>query len=152
MMIRESITINADPMEVWAVVADPSLAPGWNPKIVEVETMSAGRPQAGSRYRITYEMSGRRSSFDAEITTFEPPQKLVLELTGGPPPTAGTVREIFELRRSNRGTRVRQSINMSRSGMNLLLRLLLGSLHRIGRPVGKRYLETLKELVEGRNG
>src|SRR5512147_2101817 len=72
MRIREESTMRADAGRAWALVCDPRRHGEWNPRIVATEVYGDGVPGRGMRYRITYEMSGRQSEFDAEVVEFTP--------------------------------------------------------------------------------
>ena len=107
---------------------------------------------AGFRYRITYEMKRKTSEYSAEVEECREPERLVIRLTEGTLPFDGSVRETYHLRRTSKGTRLIQFVDLRESGMHPVARFFIGLLHRMGRPVGKRYLVTLKELIEAQTG
>lgn len=131
------------------MVSDPEMLPRWNPKVVHATPASMGDPRQGYRYRVTHRFGRRIETRDVIIESFVPPASLRLRLTGGALPSGASVVESWQLERVERGTRVTQTIDMSQSGMALPWRILLALLHRMGRPVGHRYLDVLRLLIEG---
>ncbi len=149
MILRDQIVIERSAQEVWPYVENPERMMSWNPKVKKVTRAHwDGRPGVGFRYGIMYEMSGKVGEMEAEVTTYEPPFRLVIRLTGGRLPEKAYVEEIYELSEDNGRTLLRQKIIMHHSGINIVFRLLIFFVSRFGRPTGKTYLETLKGLVE----
>lgn len=67
--IRTEITIDATPEEVYAVVADVTAHPDWNPTIVEAE----GTGELGARLRLRMQPTdGRGMTFRPTVTAAEP--------------------------------------------------------------------------------
>jgi uncharacterized protein YndB with AHSA1/START domain len=159
------VRIEAPPDLVWQVVEDPAWMGEWNPKVTGVELLSSGSRSQGSRFRVDYTMRGKSARFSAEIEEYRQPERLVLRLTEGYLPPGVCVRETYELRPVSSGTRwgrvaskggglgaqhtrLIRTIDLSASGLSLIVRVVLGLLSRFGKPVEKRYLERLKEIVE----
>ena len=147
MTILESVRINCPPDRVWRFVEDPGLMKQWNPKVQWVTGGGEKRGQ-GFVYGITYVMSGKAQEFRGEYVTYEPPRLLVIRLTNEMMPQGVFAEERYTLTDNGSSTLLEQRIEFPNSGVNIFWRLLIAFITRFGKPVGKRYLETLKELVE----
>ena len=88
------------------------------------------------------------SEFLAEFVHFEPPTKLVIRHTGGPDSQNRVIEEMYELSERDGGTFLIQTIHIDNAGINIFLRFLVWLIQRWGRPTGKRYLETLRDIIE----
>jgi uncharacterized protein YndB with AHSA1/START domain len=152
MILKDTVQIKSPPEKVWAFIEDPQRMKSWNPKVQTVSLISWGERNVGYRYRITYVMSQKAREFLAEITEYKKPERLVLHLTESDHPTRSSVDEIYQLSPTGEWTLLEQRIEINNSGMNIFLRLLVFFIMRFGKPTGKKYLETLKELVEGQTG
>lgn len=148
MILKDTVQIKTSPDKVWTFIEDPERMKLWNPKVQRVSSISWGTRAVGYRYRITYAMSGKTSEFLAEIIEYRPPEKLVIRLTEGNLPTGSTIDEVYELSATAEGTLLEQRIEIHNSGINIFWRLLLAFISRFGKPMGQKYLEKLKELVE----
>ena len=151
MKLIDEVFINRPAAPVWAFLEHPANMLLWNPKVKRVSPSSyAGRPQQGYRYAITYQMHERASAseFLAEFVYFEPTSKLVIRHTGGLSPQNSVIEEIYELSERDGGTSLRQSIHITNSGIPFFFRILIWMIQRWGKPTGKRYLETLRDIIE----
>ena len=150
MKLLENVFINRSAATVWAFLEHPANMPLWNPKVKRVSPSSFAHPQQGYRYAITYQMHERAnaSEFLAEFVHFEPPTKLVIRHTGGLSPRNSVIEEMYELSERDGGTSLRQTIHIENPGIPVFFRLLIWLIQRWGKPTGKRYLETLRDMVE----
>lgn len=116
----------------------------------QVSPSSFSEPMQGYSYAITYQMreTSRALEFLAEFTHFKPFSKLVIRHTGGPAPHDRVIEEIYDLSERNGGTFLTQTIHIEKSGINIFFRFLIWIIQRYGKPVGKPYLATLKEIIE----
>ena len=151
MKLVNSIFINRPAGTVWAFLENPVNMLLWNPKVKHVSPSSFSGPQQGYRYAITYQMHerARASEFLAEFVHFEPLSKLVIRHTGGHSPHLRVIEEIYELSEREGGTFLTQSIHIENSGINIFLRFLIWMIQRWGKPMGKPYLGTLRDIIEG---
>lgn len=149
MKIRNKIQLPFAPDSIWSLITDPLLMKTWNPRIIAVVPITPGKPQANSRYRIRYRLAMEESNFLAEIMEYEDHARLVLHFSGGNLPKKGFIQEIYEIVSDSKGTLLRQTILIEKSGMNIASRLALRMRNVIGASSGKRYLGRLKELAEG---
>ena len=150
MKLVNSIFINRPARAVWAFLENPANMLRWNPKVKHVSPSSFSGPQQGYRYAITYQMHerARASEFQAEFVHFEPFSKLVIRHTGTQSPHDRVIEEIYELSERDGGTFLTQTIHIENSGINIFLRLLIWIIQRWGKPTGKPYLETLRDIIE----
>ena len=151
MELVDNIFINRPAGTVWAFLEDPKNMLLWNPKVKRVSPSAFASPQQGYRYSITYQMHERAkpSEFLAEFVHFEPLSKLVIRHTGGLSPHNSVIEEIYELSERDGGTFLKQTIKIGNSGINIFFRILIWLIQRWGKPTGKRYLETLRDIIRG---
>jgi uncharacterized protein YndB with AHSA1/START domain len=148
MILNDRVQIKAGPEKVWPFVEDPERMKLWNPKIQTIAPVSWGERGVGFRYRVTYVMNNKPKELLAEIVEYRKPEKLVVHHTEENPTPGSYVNEIYELSRKAAGTLLEQTIEIN-FPINIFLRLLMGFVYRFGKPTEKKYLEILKELVEG---
>ncbi|MBI5076174.1 MAG: SRPBCC family protein [Nitrospirae bacterium] len=150
MKLIDSIFINRPAGTVWAFLENPANMPLWNPKVKRVSPSSFTAIQQGYRYAITYQMNerARASEFLAEFVHFDPPSKLVIRHTGGPDSQYRVIEEIYELSERDGGTSLIQTIHIGNAGIHIFIRFLVWMVQRWGKPTGKRYLETLRDIIE----
>ncbi|MDD2916090.1 MAG: SRPBCC family protein [Gallionella sp.] len=151
MKLVNSIFINRSPEVVWAFLEDPEHMLLWNPKVKQVSPSCFAEPKQGYRYDITYQMgaSAVASGLQAEFVCFEPCSKLVIRQTGGlPSPQDRIIEETYELVERGGGTFLTQTIRVENSGINIFLRLLIWFIRKFGKPAGKPYLETFRDILE----
>lgn len=152
MRIREDVLTRATPAQAWELVRDPELHELWNPRIVETEAISPPPPGLGSRYRVSYELGGRRSMFDAEIVEFEAPLRFCARLTerfqGDGRNSNRVFEERYTLTARGERTHVRHDVLIQQSGVHPLLRFLVWFIMKTGKPVGRPFMDRFRELAE----
>ncbi|MDE3120022.1 MAG: SRPBCC family protein [Nitrospirota bacterium] len=148
MNLRDQVDIGCSPEKIWLVLEDPNNLPAWNPNVQRVGPITWGTPAKGFRYRATYVLRGKANEMDAEIEEFQPPVRLAVRLSGGRMPKGAFAREVYDLTPIPGGTRLVQTIELDRSGIPLVFRALMWFIQRFGKPTGKTFLATFKELVE----
>ena len=147
MIIRDSVEINRPPDKVWRFIENPELMKQWNPKVQWV-TAGDGKRGQGFVYGITYVTRGKAQEFRAEYVTYDAPCLLAIRLTSTAMPQDSFVEERYTLTDNGSSTLLEQHIEVHNSEINIFWKMLAAFIMRFGKPVGKRYLETLKELVE----
>jgi uncharacterized protein YndB with AHSA1/START domain len=152
MLFREDVVTRAAPERAWALISDPSLHGQWNPRIVATETADSGPPGLGFRYRVTYELSGRRCEYDAEVVEFSPPTRFVVRLEerfkGDGSNLKRFVIETYETTLRTTGTYVRHEVRVRFAGVNVLMRLMIWLIQRTGRPAGETFMQRFAEIAE----
>jgi uncharacterized protein YndB with AHSA1/START domain len=151
MLIREEIDVHVPPERAWELISDPALHAKWNPHVVATE--NSGTLALGSRYRVTYELSGRRSEFDAEVTEFAAPTRFVARLEerdkGDGKNWQRFIEESYTLKRHGERTHIRHDANIQHSGINTFLRILIWLIMHMGKPQHPTVLERFRDLAEG---
>ncbi|MFM8551683.1 MAG: SRPBCC family protein [Nitrospiraceae bacterium] len=148
MNLRDHVDVGRPPETVWRFLEDPNNLPAWNPNVQRVAPVTWGAPAKGFRYRATYVLRGKANEMEAEIEEFQPPVRLAVCLSGGRMPKNAFAREVYDLTPIPGGTRLVQTIELNNTGIPLVFRLLMWFIQRFGKPTGKTFLATFKELVE----
>jgi uncharacterized protein YndB with AHSA1/START domain len=152
-LIREDIVTRASPERIWELLSDPSLHGLWNPHVVSTEAWGSGTRGTGFRYRVTYELSGKQSEFDAEITEFSPPLRFAARLEERVKADGKNwqrfVEETYRVTRRGQGAHVRHEVRIHHSGINVLWRILIWLILRTGKPQGQTIMERFRQLAEG---
>lgn len=151
MKLANSIFIKRPPEVVWAFLENPENMLLWNPNVKHVSPSVFSAPQQGYRYAITYQMGENAiaSAFQAEFIHFEPLSKLAIRHTGGlSSPQNRVIEETYMLSERNGGTFLTQTIHVENSGINIFLRFLVWAIQKWGKPTGKPYLGTLRDVIE----
>lgn len=148
MRIRESTTIHATAAEVWPYIADPEWMAQWNPKIIEIEREWTGPVVLGEHYRITYRLKNRTETPDAEVIVCNSPHELTIRMQLDDRGIRREATETYVLEENEGQTKVVQTIDLSRTRIPFIFRMLIKLIYTFGKPQGKPYLQALKELVE----
>lgn len=152
MLIREDVVTSATPERAWELIRDPAVHGLWNQHIVGTEIFGSGTPEIGLRYRVTYELSGRRNELDAQITEFMPGERWVARLEerlkGDGRNFERNMVESYVLTRSGGKTHVRHEVHIHHDGVHPLLKALIWFVMKFGRPVGQPMMDKFRELAE----
>lgn len=148
MIIKNKIRLSAPPENIWGLIIDPMIMKIWNPRITAVVPITLGKPKANSQYRIRYKLAAKESNFLAEILEYEDLARLVLHFSGGNLPKKGYIQEIYEIFPDSKGTLLKQTVLIEKSGMGMAGRLSLRMQNIIGTSSGKKYLGRLRALAE----
>ena len=73
--IESSVTIQAPPERVWAVVQDVGRRLEWDARITAVEQLTPGPMGKGGRTRVTYRLLGATSAIEMEMVSWQPPAR-----------------------------------------------------------------------------
>jgi uncharacterized protein YndB with AHSA1/START domain len=85
MRIRESITIDCSPEEVFAFLADRNNDPVWMAAVVESDWLEpSASTSVGRRGRMAMKLFGRRSEYVDEVTKYEPGRQIAHRTLEGP--------------------------------------------------------------------
>jgi uncharacterized protein YndB with AHSA1/START domain len=140
-----SILVEADPVEVFAVISDPRSKLAWVPAIRRVELETPGPLGPGTRYLASSGAGPFEFVFQERITEWVENRRVVY---GGRSPW-GEFRTVVELNPESAGTQVHYRMDYSCPGG-----WLGGALGRAVRlfirgPMEERAAGRLKEVVEG---
>lgn len=147
MTLRESILIPSPLEHVWAVIADPTTWPNWNPKIQNVRRSNRGPAVMGEQFHAVFKLGQKVTPSEIEVVSSEPPTRLLLRQHFESGQRARSVDIAFHLEITESGVRLTQTVDLAAAGIPWLLRLIIGWVHRHGRPAGPSSLEELRTLV-----
>lgn len=102
----------------------------------------------GDEFWVTYRLGSKDTQHLARVSKFVPETLLELVLTSDKMPRGTRLIERYELSPGAGHVRLTQTVDLDQSGAPWWARALMSMLQHIGKPMGKRYLETLKECVE----
>jgi predicted ester cyclase/uncharacterized protein YndB with AHSA1/START domain len=154
--VQREVVVPVPAAEVFDYMADASNEQAWNPNVVRIARVSNGPIGRGTIFEGTYRRGGRMRF---QITTYEPPSRLVFEGGGRRSRLAATVR----LTPNDAGTAVAMRADVQPRGPLRLLSPALRPLmerqygdvvHRLGeamRPSGNKavYRRWFEEVVSG---
>jgi len=141
-MIQHEVTIHLNrPVEkVFAFLADTGNLSIWQSNLIKMEPLTEGPLRPGSRFREVRRLGRRESEIQAEITAFEPNQRVETKTVTKPQVTVS-----YSLDPENGGTRLRYKFVLVTSGiMRLMEPLIAGA---IKKERGSDF-ETLKRILE----
>ena len=143
--IRDTITVEAPPEEVWSIISDPHNLPQWNKHIYAVHDVPEVELEAGSKYWTEMGGFGVRFRVRAQVEEVRPPRYARVRLSG---PLDAIVQTWVHPGGSNRSVLEHQVDYTIRGGLlgrgiaSVLRRLgASGLLHR-GMLAQKRQVET----------
>lgn len=151
MKIRTTINIAALPETVWPLLADPEQMAAWHVRLVSVRRTGSGPVRIGERFGTTYTMSGRQGNAEAEVIRCQSPVELTYRHHVRMGRRDGYVDESFALIPEGAGTRLKQTIDFTHSGMPRWAQALMWFISRFGRAVEPCILEPLKKAAERTN-
>lgn len=147
--MKDKLKIEASVDEVWAALQDLSLMELWNPKCKRSGAPSEPAYE-GLSFEAEFQLSRSSSAVQVEVLKVEPGRELALRHTdaGRQPPMV--VVETFRLEKLDTGCVIHHEVDMSQSGLPVLVRWLASFLSRYGRSAGPSSLEGIRALVEVR--
>jgi carbon monoxide dehydrogenase subunit G len=80
--LRETIDTALPIDETFAFIADFANSQHWDPGVATSERIDSGPVGLGARYRLGVRMRGKVAPMEYQITTFEPPHRVVLTGSG----------------------------------------------------------------------
>jgi uncharacterized protein YndB with AHSA1/START domain len=80
--VRQWVTVDAPPEDVWRVVSDPRNLPRWNRYIREVENAPEDGLRKGTRYTTRMGVGGVTFRVNASVEEVDPPRYSQIRLTG----------------------------------------------------------------------
>lgn len=81
--IEKSIGIQAPIEYVFRALTDPARGPEWNPNILDVKHVSDTTIGRGTTWQQTMVMMGRPVELQCEIVQYDPPERGLLQISGG---------------------------------------------------------------------
>lgn len=142
-MIQHEMTIhlNSPVEQVFAFLADTGKVSAWQSSLIQLEQLTEGPLQAGSRFREIRRLGRRDAEIQGEITVFELNKRLETRTATKP-----EVVVSYSVDPEDGGTRLRYKFILRSSGiMRLFEPLIAGSIKK----ESKSDFETLKQLLQG---
>ena len=152
MQLKEKVTINASPGQVWPFIADPVLQAAWNTKIVSIDRPVDGPLKLGDRYNMIAKMSGKESTSHAEAIDVLADKRLTIRHHVEDKGAVQVVTETYDLHAHQNSTRVTQIIDLSGTNLPWFVRPLIWLIMTFGKPTSEPQLITLKRLIESEVG
>src|SRR5882762_6280249 len=121
--MKDQISIAAPAARIWQLIVDPVLLACWNSKIVSIDHPTDRHFRVGDRFEITFRMADRERSFKTEVMAVEPLKQLTLQHALDTP-CEHFVIESYVLDSRNSTTLVEHTVDLSHSGVPLVVRLL----------------------------
>jgi carbon monoxide dehydrogenase subunit G len=136
-----TIEIERSPAEVFAFVADGTMAPQWRPGVLDVSKVSGDG--LGAVYRQGVKgPGGRRVAADYEVTEYAPDRRIAFKAIAGPVRPTGS----FDLAPSGAGTSITFSLQVELGGLQ---KLLMGGAVQSTMNAEMQALDRLKSVLEG---
>lgn len=79
--IESSVSIEATPEQVWAVIQNPARRLEWDARIIANEVLTPGPIGKGTRSRVTYSFFGAPSAIEIEMVSWQPPLRSGVKCT-----------------------------------------------------------------------
>ncbi|MEM7355617.1 MAG: SRPBCC family protein [Acidobacteriota bacterium] len=145
MRIEHSIETRATPESLWNLLTDPEQIKQWIPELISDEPTTPGQEGVGTKTRMRLKEGSKIVEYSSEITTFTPPQRLGLRLTGGHL-GASPMEVEYRFSQVERGTAVHYTSTWQPRG--LLLRLLSPLLTAVSKRNIRAQFQRLRSLAE----
>src|SRR5258708_991588 len=136
-----SIEIERSPEDVFELVGDPENDVKWQAAVVDVQKLTSGPIKAGTRYRHTLRIFGRRMGVDVEFIEREAHSGYILQCTSDP----FDFQTRVQLRRAGRNTLLDTVVEGRPNGAARIAAVVL-SRHRSAEI--DRDLRALKRMME----
>jgi carbon monoxide dehydrogenase subunit G len=143
-LLQETLEVARPLDEVFAFVGDFANTKDWDPGVSDSQKVTDGPVGVGTRYAVDVVFGSRTLPMTYEVTTWDPPNRVVLRGEGS------TVTAVDDIRFEaiERGTRVRYSADLRLKGL-----LKLAEPFMKGRfdKTGKNAIAGMRRSLEGRN-
>jgi uncharacterized protein YndB with AHSA1/START domain len=128
-------------------IAEPEKQKLWMKGLLLNESTSPGRDGAGSTFRMVIQEGRKAAEYQGEVTAYERPRRLEVRIRGGNLPKGLSMRADYRLSEADGGTRL-DYVCACEGKMGFFLRLLMRLFKVFGRMQLRRFLRTLRGLVE----
>ena len=150
MKLKQRIRIDASAPRVWTVLSNVELLPRWLPKCKDVLIESEGEVREGFRFCIEREWKQRSELGDVVVLDCGTNTTLMWRETLQSRQGEMSVEERYDLLEKGDACELRHTLDLTKSGLPFLVRLIMKGIHTMGRPVGKTGLMHLRDLIEER--
>jgi len=146
MKITERKTYNASASDLWAIIHDPDNLPAWNPKCVTSDSLQNSK--TNERFKVTFEMNGKRTEGYGEILEYREDQMIRFRYHYDHSEKPKTADETFELIPKGKKTKVKHTVDLSGTGLPTWATILILLISRFGRKAGTGPLDGIKCLLD----
>jgi uncharacterized protein YndB with AHSA1/START domain len=138
---EHTVTIDRPAATVFAYLADGTHNPEWRPGVLEISRTSASDGPGATYRQVLSGPGGRRIDGDYQVTDYQPPQRLVFQVTAGPARPTG----LFDITAQGPTTSlVRFSLELRPRGLMILMTPMIAA--QVRREVAA--LDNLKAVLE----
>ena len=148
MIQKERTIIRASLEQVWNFIEDPNNLPKWNPKVQGITSFSGSGKEIGANFGILYVMNTKADDLRGEILVREALSRLTFRYSGGQMPQGDYVDEGFILTQVDDTIGLVRTIDIHLKEIPWWVKIIMWIIFKTGKPVGKPYIETLKDLIE----
>ena len=148
MRFTEQINIDTTPKQVWPFLADPVLQAAWNSKIILISRPHEGLVITDETYGMTNTHSNTQRETEVHVVEVIDAQQLTFEYRSVKADSALVVIDTFTLTPTDSGTRVEQTIDLSKSAFPWPVRLLVRFVMKFGKRTNASQFIGLKQMVE----
>lgn len=141
-LLQETLEVARPLDEVFAFVGDFATTKDWDPGVSDSRKVTDGPVGVGTRYAVDVVFGARTLPMTYEVTTWDPPNRVVLRGEGSTVTAVDDIR--FEA--TERGTRVRYSADLRLKG---LLRLAEPFMKGRFEKTGKDAIAGMRRSLEG---
>lgn len=141
-LLQETLEVARPLDEVFAFVGDFANTKDWDPGVSDSRKVTEGPVGVGTRYAVDVLFNGRTLPMTYEVTTWDPPNRVVLRGEGSTVTAVDDIR--FEA--TERGTRVRYSADLRLKG---LLKLAEPFMKGRFEKTGKDAIAGMRRSLEG---
>ncbi len=143
--LLERIQTPLGPDASFAYVADFANSQEWDPGVATAERLDDGPVGLGSRYRLGVHLGGRVAPMEYRITTFQPPDRVVLEGAG----SGVTAVDDIRFQPDGTGTTIDYAADIRLGGLLRLVQPFLGaSFRKLARNAVGGMRQHLDELAQ----
>lgn len=147
--LHETISTDLPQQATFDFIADFASSAVWDPGVAEAHRLDSGPVGLGARYHLGVRLRGRVAPMEYRITTYEPPNRVVLTGTGSNVAAVDDIR--FAPRTDGTGTVVDYIADIRLTGwMRLLEPFAGGAFERIARDAAGGMERTLAALAAQR--
>lgn len=139
---QHSVEIDRSPADVFPYLVGSDERMGWMSALKESRQVTEGDPGLGTRFHDVFEQAGQRVEIDAEVTEWQPSERLVLRL-GARMFEATGLQELEDL-----GGRTRLTTTIDTEYTSTMVRLMAGAITRHAQTQLEQDLARLKQLLE----
>ena len=147
MNIQETMYFRCTRELLFSYIEEPEKQKLWMKGLLSNETTSPGRKGAGTKFRMVIQEGRKPVSYDGEVTAHDWPSRIEVRIWGGALPAGMAMRADYRLSEEEGRTRLDYTAR-AEGKIGFFMRMMFGVFKVFGRMQLRRFLKTLKGLVE----